>query len=318
MRCANWSWARCSVRRQRGIRFGAGERLNIATSDTSITAGLSWVVSQFSANLAALLTAGTSLLLISWRLGLLVLVATVIFLVLMHFISAPLERRTHLQQERAAEATGLATDLVSGLRVLQGLGATRTAAERYKAISRASLQAALGAAKSEALFSTVTLGLSAVFLASITWVAASMTLAGELSIGQLVTVVGLAQLIKDPMSNLAYYPATSQERAAAKRIAALLTTEAEAASPDAADRTTETKAHEFSELLIRGGGLHPDIRLTPGSITGLRVDAKTTRELTTLLAGRTLDTAERLHINAVPVSASGSGCTALHRIRGRP
>ena len=212
-----------------GKQFGAGQTLNIATSDTAITAGLSWVVSQFSASLAALITAGTSLLLISWQLGLLVLVATVVFLVLMHFITAPLERRTHLQQERAAEATGLATDLVTGLRVLQGLGATRTATERYKDTSRASLQAALGTAKSEALFSTVTLGLSAIFLAAITWVAASMTLAGELSIGQLVTVVGLAQFIKDPMSNLAYYPAAlAQKRAAAKRIAALLNTEAEA------------------------------------------------------------------------------------------
>nr|WP_281070311.1 ABC transporter ATP-binding protein [Paeniglutamicibacter kerguelensis] len=292
--------------RATGKQFGAGRTLNIATSDTAITAGLSWVVSQMSASLAALITAATSLLLISWQLGLLVLVATVVFLVLMHFITAPLERRTHLQQERAAEATGLATDLVTGLRVLQGLGATRTATERYKETSRASLQAALGTAKSEALFSTVTLGLSATFLAAITWVAASMTLAGEISIGQLVTVVGLAQFIQEPLSSLAYYPAAlAQKRAAAKRIATLLNTEAGADAPELATDSMATGPATFREMLVRGEGSHPDFRLLPGTITGLRTDAKTARELTMLLAGRIEDSNQRLHINGVPAAVRG-------------
>ncbi|MFJ6415711.1 ABC transporter transmembrane domain-containing protein [Paeniglutamicibacter sp. NPDC091659] len=292
--------------RATGKQFGAGRTLNIATSDTAITAGLSWVVSQMSASLAALVTAATSLLLISWQLGLLVLVATAVFLVLMHFITAPLERRTHLQQERAAEATGLATDLVTGLRVLQGLGATRTATERYKETSRASLQAALGTAKSEALFSTVTLGLSAMFLAAITWVAASMTLAGEISIGQLVTVVGLAQFIQEPLSSLAYYPAAlAQKRAAAKRIVALLNTEVDADAPEPATDSTPTGPAAFHELLVRGEGSHPDIRLLPGSITGLRTDARSSRELTLLLAGRADDSSQRVQINGVPAAACG-------------
>ena len=292
--------------RATGKQFGAGRTLNIATSDTSIAAGLSWLVSQMSASLAALITAATSLLLISWQLGLLVLVATVVFLVLMHFITAPLERRTHVQQERAAEATGLATDLVTGLRVLQGLGATRTATERYKTISRASLQAALGTAKSEALFSTVTLGLSALFLAAITWVAASMTLAGDISIGQLVTVIGLAQFIQEPLASLAYYPAgLAQKRAAAKRIATLLNTEVGADAPEPATDSAAAGPATFSELLVRGEGIHPDIRLLPGTITGLRTDPTTARELTMLLAGRTQDASQRLHINGSVPTAGG-------------
>jgi ABC-type bacteriocin/lantibiotic exporter with double-glycine peptidase domain len=290
--------------RATGKQFGAGRTLNIATSDTAITAGLSWTISQMSASLAALVTAAAALLLISWQLGLLVLVATVVFLVLMHFITAPLERRTHLQQERAAEATGLATDLVTGLRVLQGLGATRTATERYRDTSRASLQAALGTAKSEALFSTVTLGLSAMFLAAITWVAASMTLAGEISIGQLVTVVGLAQFIQEPLSSLAYYPAAlAQKRAAAKRIATLLNTEVGSGARAAATDPAPPDQVAFSELLVRGEGQHPDIRLLPGSMTGLRTDARSARELGMLLAGRTGDFGARLLINGAPAGS---------------
>ncbi|NKG19623.1 ABC transporter transmembrane domain-containing protein [Paeniglutamicibacter terrestris] len=291
--------------RATGKQFGAGRTLNIATSDTAITAGLSWTISQMSASLAALITAAAALLLISWQLGLLVLVATVVFLVLMHFITAPLERRTHLQQERAAEATGLATDLVSGLRVLQGLGATRTATERYRDTSRASLQAALGTAKSEALFSTVTLGLSAMFLAAITWAAASMTLAGEISIGQLVTVVGLAQFIQEPLSSLAYYPAAlAQKRAAAKRIATLLNTEVgSGAHVVVRADPTPTDQVAFSELLVRGEGQRPDVRLLPGSMTGLRTDARSARELGMLLAGRTGDAGARLLINGAPADS---------------
>lgn len=210
--------------RKDGHRQGSGTVLSIATSDTAMTSALSWTVAEQLAALAALVTAAVSLLLISWPLGLGVLVATAVFLVVMHLVTKPLEERTSRQQAAAAEATHVATDLVTGLRVLQGIGAVGPAAERYRAVSRRSLDAALSRARSHAVFNAVTVLLSGLFLAGIAWAAASQAVAGTITVGQLVAVVGLAQVIRDPMSMLSFFAAElAGKRAAAVRVADVLT-----------------------------------------------------------------------------------------------
>ena len=70
---------------------------------------------------------------ISLPLGLVVLLGTPLLLWLGHLLSKPLERRSEAEQERAAQASGIAADLVAGLRVLKGIGAESAAVGRYRA-----------------------------------------------------------------------------------------------------------------------------------------------------------------------------------------
>ncbi|MDQ0604450.1 ABC-type multidrug transport system fused ATPase/permease subunit [Streptomyces canus] len=86
------------------------------------------------------------LLRVSVPLGLLVLLGTPLVLWLVHLLSKPLERRSETEQERAARASGVAADLVAGLRVLKGIGAEQAAVARYRRVSRDSLTATLRAA----------------------------------------------------------------------------------------------------------------------------------------------------------------------------
>lgn len=206
-----------------GTGRGPGRVLSISTSDTRHTAGLSWVIIEQLSALAALLTATVSLLLISWTLGVTVLVATAAFMAAMHLITTPLERRALHQQAAAAEASHVAADLIAGLRVLKGVGAVDTASTRYLRVSRSSLDASMAMVRARALFNGVSLGLSGAFVAAIAWLSSSMAANGTISVGQLITVVGLAQFIKDPMTTLAFLSAEVREkRAVAGRLAGLL------------------------------------------------------------------------------------------------
>lgn len=204
-------------------RRAAGETLTIASSDTNRVAGIAWLVTGQLGALAAIGTTAVSLLLVSVPLGVAVLVATPVMLLVMHRLSVPLEARSEAEQETAARAGGLATDLVTGLRVLKGLGAEQAAADRYRRASRGSLAAALRAVRSRAAYQAVSEVLSVVFLAAVALFAGRMALAGQITVGELVAVVGLAQFVQEPMSRTGFLGVElAQKRASARRLLRLL------------------------------------------------------------------------------------------------
>jgi ABC-type multidrug transport system fused ATPase/permease subunit len=116
---------------------------------------------------AGLLVSTVALLRISVPLGLLVLLGTPPLLLLTHLIGRPLERRSGVEQERAAHASGIAADLVTGLRVLKGIGAESAAVARYRHTSRISLAATLRAAKAQSWHDGAILALTGVFIATV-------------------------------------------------------------------------------------------------------------------------------------------------------
>jgi ABC-type multidrug transport system fused ATPase/permease subunit len=272
-----------------GTGRGPGRVLTISTSDTRHTAGLSWVIIEQLSALAALLTAGISLVLISWPLGVVVLLATAAFMAAMHLITTPLERRVLHQQASAAEAAHVAADVIAGLRVLKGIGAVGSASTRYRAVSRSSLVAAMSMVRARALFNGVSLGLSGAFLAAIAWIASSMAASAAISVGQLVTVVGLAQFIRDPMTTLAFLSAEVREKlAVAGRLAGLLAEENDldrgAAQTSDPESTPDDALIALRTRLADGRAL--SMAVQPNGVVGVVAGPAAAQELIDLLAYR--------------------------------
>lgn len=257
-----------------------GEVLSVATSDTARVAGLLWTASRGLASLAAVLTAAVALLVVSVPLGVAVLVATPVVLLAMHRVSLPLEARSTQEQATAARAGALATDFVTGLRVLKGLGAEAAASARYRDASRLSLAAGLRAARATAAYSAVSTLLSSTFLAGITFTAAWMALRGGISTGQLVTVVGLAQLVQGPMADLGHLGVDlAQKRASARRVADLL------AAPTILDRPSSTAGGPAGAPLVTF--VQSGLEVRAGDVVGLVVpDARRAETLVDLLGFR--------------------------------
>ncbi|MEA2137666.1 MAG: putative transport system ATP-binding protein [Solirubrobacteraceae bacterium] len=200
-----------------------GELLSIATSDAKRAGAIAHVVAFGAAGIAAIAVAAVVLLRISVPLGLLVVLGLPPLLVVVNRMARPLVRRAGEQQERAAQVSGLATDLVSGLRVLRGVGAQDAAVERYRRSSRDALEATLRAARMEAAFDGAMKVFTGAFLVLVALVAGRLAAAGRISIGELIAAVGLTSFLVGPLEMLTWVGAElARARASAARIAAVL------------------------------------------------------------------------------------------------
>ncbi|MGN9757640.1 ABC transporter ATP-binding protein [Streptomyces sp. SD31] len=280
-----------------------GELTSIATNDAKRVGGAVTVLPYGAAALAALGVSAVLLLRISVPLGLLVLLGIPPLLWLGHRISRPLEQRSETEQERAAHASGVAADLVAGLRVLKGMGAEAAAVSRYRQTSQNSLAAALRAARSRAGHEGAVLALTGVFIAAIGLVGAYLAMRGSISVGDLVAAVGLAQFLLGPFQLLTFVNAEfAQGRASARRIAEVL------AAPAAVEPGGATPADPVAGgIRLRGvvlGALRGiDLDLPAGSLTGIVTrDPAGANDLLHCLARETDPAAGTIELDGVPLT----------------
>lgn len=200
-----------------------GELTGIAVSDSKRVAELHVALPILLAAVCAVVVTAVALLAIDLSLGLLILLGTPPLLWVVQLVVKPLEKRSGAEQERAAQAAGTAADLVSGLRVLNGIGGRAAAVRRYRDSSRVALGATLRATRAEGGFlGTVALA-NGLFLAVIALVGGRAAANGDITVGQLVSAVGLAQFLIGPLQMFGFVIArTAQARASAARIAAVL------------------------------------------------------------------------------------------------
>ncbi|MQA06258.1 MAG: ATP-binding cassette domain-containing protein [Streptosporangiales bacterium] len=210
-----------------------GALLSTATLDALRVGELIKVFAFLGGALAALAVTAVALLRISVPLGLVVLGCAPPLLVVIHLLGKPLARRTAVEQAAVAHASGVATDLVAGLRILRGIGAVPTAADRYRVTSQTARRAAVHSAKAQAAYEGATIGLTAIFIAAVAFVGGRLALQDQITVGDLVAAVGLAQFLLGPMSRLAVVgTGYAQARASAARIADVLAAEHPVAAAD--------------------------------------------------------------------------------------
>ncbi|MGV9316478.1 ABC transporter ATP-binding protein [Streptomyces sp. NPDC003691] len=246
-----------------------GELTNIATEDAKrVGASLMALVLGLWA-VTGLVVSAVVLLRISVLLGLVVLVGTPLLLAAGHLLSKPLERRSAAEQERAAHASGVAADLVAGLRVLKGIGAEPAAVDRYRRTSRASLAATLAAARAQAAQNGMVLALTGVFIALVALVGGRLAVRGDITLGELVSAAGLALFLIGPLSLFSYVNAElAQGRASAARIASVLDAPG-AVTPGARPPAEPARGGIRLRGLSYGSLEGIDLDLAPGAFTGV-------------------------------------------------
>lgn len=233
-----------------------GELANVAVADAKRVGILNFAIPLGLAALAAMLVAAVALLRTSVPLGLLILLGTPPLLLVVHLLGRPLQRRSGPEQERAARASGVAADLVDGVRVLKGLGAVPAAVARYERASRDALGATLGATRVQAGYEGAVLAANGLFLALVALVGGRLAADGAISVGGLVAAVGLAQFLITPLQMLGWVNGRiAQARASAARIAELLAT-----GPAVADGEPGTPAVPARPALALHGLRHGSLR----------------------------------------------------------
>jgi len=276
-----------------------GEVLSISTSDADEASYLLDYVPRIVGSLVAMVVSAAGLFLISVPLGLVVLIGTPLVLIGLQLAAPRITRRIAGRQELAGQAASLATDLVTGLRPLRGIGAQDAADRLYREVSRDSLRATLLAARTQGWFLAASSSISTLLACGIAILAGWFALTGRISAGELVTVIGLAAFLGEPFGTLAVVPSwIAEARASADRIAELLAT-----SP--APATTE----------------QPPVTAAPGECVGVVVEPASDADgLVRLLGGTPGVLTEPHHAdlftgtireNLSPTAASGDLAGAL-------
>ncbi|HYQ62842.1 ABC transporter ATP-binding protein [Actinophytocola sp.] len=281
----------------------SGELTSFATGDAMRVGALNRALPYAVSTLTAVAVTAVALLWISVPLGLFVLLGTPPLLWLANLLGRPLERRSEAERERAAKASGVAVDLVRGLRVLKGLGAEAVAITRYRATSQDALAATVRAAGAKAWHDGGMLALNGIFLALVALVGGRLAAGGDLTIGGLIAAVGLAQFLIGPLANFVWVNSEfAQARGSAARLADLLSTPP-AVTPGAGTIPVprgEVRLREVSHAELRGLDLHVPAGELLGVVTP---DPAVARALLACL-GRETDPAEgTVELDGTPLPA---------------
>ncbi len=190
------------VRGVGGQQRTPGDMLNIATSDVEqLARGIAVMVYPIG-HVAAVVFGAIMLLSVSWPLGLAILIGAPVILWLLDKGSGPLRRRSFEEQRVAGAAAGTATDLVTGIRVVKGIGADAEASRRYLGASRRALDGVLRSARAEGAYVGTMEFASGLLIVGVAVAAGAMAVTGSLTVGQLITVVGVTQVIMGPLAAL--------------------------------------------------------------------------------------------------------------------
>ncbi|MHC3463830.1 ABC transporter ATP-binding protein [Streptomyces flavovirens] len=208
----------------RDVDLKSGEVLTIATEDADQTADIIEVVPLLISSLVAVLVAAVALGVADIRLGLLVIVGTVGILSILSVMSRRIGSSTREQQARVARAGAKVADLITGLRPLHGFGGNHAAFLSYRKVSTDAKHQAVTVAKVNGVYAGTALALNAVLAAAVTLTAGRLAFDGQITIGELVMAVGLAQFIMEPLKLFSEMPKyVMMARASAERMALVLT-----------------------------------------------------------------------------------------------
>ncbi|MGI5287744.1 ABC transporter ATP-binding protein [Nonomuraea polychroma] len=207
----------------RDVDLKSGEVLTIATEDADQTADIIEVVPLLVSSLVAVLITAVALGMASIHLGVLVIVGTVAILSILSVMSKRIGVSTREQQARVARAGAKVADLITGLRPLHGFGGNHAAFLSYRKVSTEAKRQAITVARVNGAYAGTALALNAILAAAVTLAAGWLAFQGQITIGQLVMAVGLAQFIIEPLKLFSEMPKyVMMARASADRMALVL------------------------------------------------------------------------------------------------
>ena len=174
------------------VAIGLGDVQDISTALTVTGPGIGSVVAYLV--VAVLLFAISPLLAVVVSAGVPVLAVTI----------GPVLHRTHgamtPYREQSRVLINRLIDIVTGLRVLGGLGGKQTYLGRYREDSQALVRQGYRVGAASSWTGALGSGLPTLFLAAVTWIAARMAAEGSITVGQLIAVYGYVAMLVVPVS----------------------------------------------------------------------------------------------------------------------
>ncbi len=179
-----------------------GEVVSVGTADVDAVGGGIDVTGRGSGAVAAVIVVATILLTRSLPLGLIVLIGAPIMTALVGGLLKPLHQRQQRYREQQGALATRAADIVTGLRVLRGIGGEPAFRARYHDQSQKLRYTGVHVARTESFLDAAELLLPGLFVTAATWIAAHYALHKIITPGQLVTFYAYTSFLAVPLATL--------------------------------------------------------------------------------------------------------------------
>nr|NLD40057.1 ABC transporter ATP-binding protein [Actinomycetales bacterium] len=200
-----------------------GKVVAVVASDAMYLGNVLEVLGSVAGGIVAYLVVAWLLLQESALMAAIVLVGLPLVTAANLLVSIPLQKRQAVHREAQGELTSLASDTVSGLRILRGIGGEDVFTERYREQSQSVRAAGVLVSNWAALLSALQILLPGALVVAVVWVSAALAVRGEVSAGQLVAFHGYTAFLRDPVTRIGYFFIhASRAWVAAKKVAELL------------------------------------------------------------------------------------------------
>jgi ABC-type multidrug transport system fused ATPase/permease subunit len=246
-------------------KVSTGEVVAIGTNDISNLGQVMDVSARFAGAIVSFLLVAVILLNTSVPLGLLVLIGVPGLMLLIGPLLRPLARRSAHQRHLMGELSNTASDIVSGLRVLRGIGGEEVFHSRYRRESQDTRQAGVQVARLQSVLDALQVFLPGVFVVIVVWLGARYAVQGRISPGELVAFYGYSAFLMIPLRTATEYAnKLIRARVSARRVIRVL-----ALTPDHLDPADPAEPPPpGAELADARTGL----RVRPGLMTALVSD----------------------------------------------
>jgi len=181
-------------------RIGAGEIVTIGIADVWVLAQALTVTGPGLGAAVAYVVVAVLLLEISPLLAVVVLAGVPVLAVVVGPMLGRLQRAGTRYRERQGALADRLVDIVGGLRILNGLGGKDAYARRYRRDSRRVVEEGYRVGAVTSWIQSLGVGLPALFLAVVIWLAARMAAQGQITVGELVAVWGYAAVLVVPVA----------------------------------------------------------------------------------------------------------------------
>ncbi len=180
-------------------RVRTGEVLSVASNDSMAFGWAAVYASGILVSVVSFLGVSILMLTISVKLGLIVLITTPMLVFASVPILKPMQRSQGRERSRNSILTGMATDIVAGLRILRGIGGETVFSKNYKAQSQRVRRAGINAGVWSSVLVTTILTITSILLILLAWVGVREVQAGHISVGTLLSFFGFAGYLMMPL-----------------------------------------------------------------------------------------------------------------------
>ncbi|MER7331325.1 MULTISPECIES: ABC transporter ATP-binding protein [unclassified Micromonospora] len=275
-------------------RVAAGEVVSIGTADISQIGSAIDITARGTGAVVAIVAVGVILLGASLPLGLVVVLGVPVLMAVVGLLIRPLHRQQQAYRDSEGALTTRAGDIVSGLRVLRGVGGEPVLSARYRARSQALRADGLRVARIESLLEAAQVLLPGAFLVLVTWLGARFALRGDISAGQLVAFYGYTAFLVSPLRQLTEaVDKLTRGHVAARRVVRLLRLD-----PELVDAPRPAALPDGPGELV---DVESGVTLRPGRFTALAATAPEDAAAIVDRLGRYVDSDATLH--GVPLRA---------------